>query len=112
MIELNGVSKDFVSRRGTVAALRGIDLVAAEGEFVAVVGRSGCGKSTLLRIVAGLLTPTTGQVRIAGEPVTGPRPDVSILFQRPALLPRRRRVVLAVRAHYLGTRRPPSSRAS
>jgi len=108
MIELSGVSKDFVSRRGTVAALRGIDLVAAEGEFVAVVGRSGCGKSTLLRIVAGLLTPTTGQVRIAGEPVTGPRPDVSILFQRPALLPWRTVLANVLLPIEIAHRRPTS----
>ena len=52
-----------------------------------LVGRSGCGKSTLLRIIAGLLQATSGRVRVAGEPVTGPRPDVGLVFQRPALLP-------------------------
>jgi len=87
VIQLRGVSKEFTHRRGAVEALRGIDLGAAEGEFVAVVGRSGCGKSTLLRIIAGLLAPSAGEVRIGGQPVTAPRADVAILFQRPALLP-------------------------
>ena len=68
-------------------ALRDIRLTIAEGEFLALLGRSGCGKSTLLRIVAGLLPPTSGAVSIAGERVTGPRRDVALMFQRPALLP-------------------------
>ena len=52
-----------------------------------LVGRSGCGKSTLLRIVAGLIEPSAGRVRIAGAEVTEPRRDVALMFQRPALLP-------------------------
>ncbi|WP_439659259.1 ABC transporter ATP-binding protein [Lentzea sp. HUAS TT2] len=83
MISLSGVSHSF----GGVHALDGIDLEVGEHEFVAVIGRSGCGKSTLLRLVAGLLTPSRGQVLVAGSPVTRPRRDVSVMFQRPALLP-------------------------
>ena len=52
-----------------------------------LVGRSGCGKSTLLRIVAGLIAPSSGTVAIAGRRVSGARRDVSLVFQRPALLP-------------------------
>lgn len=87
MIRLTGVSRSFAGPAGTVEALREIDLEVADGEFVAVVGRSGCGKSTLLRLIAGLLPPTTGEVRVSGEPVTGPRRDIAMMFQRPALLP-------------------------
>ncbi|ANZ41339.1 nitrate/sulfonate/bicarbonate ABC transporter ATP-binding protein [Lentzea guizhouensis] len=83
MIELHQVSHSF----GDVEALAGIDLAVGEHEFVAVIGRSGCGKSTLLRLVAGLLTPTSGRIAVAGEPVVRPRRDVSVMFQRPALLP-------------------------
>ncbi|MFJ5985508.1 ABC transporter ATP-binding protein [Lentzea sp. NPDC092896] len=72
---------------GGVHALDGIDLDVGEHEFVAVIGRSGCGKSTLLRLVAGLLTPVRGRILVAGSPVTRPRRDVSVMFQRPALLP-------------------------
>lgn len=68
-------------------ALDDIDLTVTEREFVTLVGRSGCGKSTLLRIIAGLVRPTSGTVTVAGEQVTKPRRDVSMMFQRPALLP-------------------------
>ncbi|GAB3140056.1 ABC transporter ATP-binding protein [Micromonospora sonneratiae] len=87
MIRLSGVSRTFTSRSGKVEALRGIDLNVAEGEFVAILGRSGCGKSTLLRIIAGLLPATSGEVTVAGQPVTKARQDIAMLFQRPALLP-------------------------
>ncbi|MFI6466106.1 ABC transporter ATP-binding protein [Streptomyces sp. NPDC050538] len=87
MIQLRGVSKEFTHRRGSVEALHDIDLEAADGEFVAVVGRSGCGKSTLLRLIAGLASPTRGEVLMGGRAVTGPRRDCAVLFQRPALLP-------------------------
>jgi NitT/TauT family transport system ATP-binding protein len=87
MIRLDGVSRTFRGRRGAVEALRAIDLEVREGEFVAIVGRSGCGKSTLLRIVAGLLEPSAGQAVVGGTPVTRPRRDIAMLFQRPALLP-------------------------
>ncbi len=83
MISLHQVSHTF----GGVRALDGVDLEVGEHEFVAVIGRSGCGKSTLLRLVAGLLTPTGGRAFVAGEEVTRPRRDVSVMFQRPALLP-------------------------
>jgi NitT/TauT family transport system ATP-binding protein len=83
VITLHGITHVF----GTVHALDGVDLEVGEHEFVAVIGRSGCGKSTLLRLVAGLLTPTGGRVTVAGDPVVRPRRDVSVVFQRPALLP-------------------------
>ena len=87
MIELTDVSQTFTTRSGTVEALQGIDLKVAAGEFVAIVGRSGCGKSTLLRLVAGLIQPTGGRVVVDGDVVTGPRKDIAMMFQKPALLP-------------------------
>ncbi|MDP9354530.1 MAG: ABC transporter ATP-binding protein [Chloroflexota bacterium] len=114
-IEIDGVGKMHSSRRGEpIEALRGVDLGVGEGEFVALVGPSGCGKSTLLRIVAGLAAPTSGWVAVGGAPVTGPRPDVGLVFQRPALLPWRtvRKNVL-LPAEVLGLdRRAAMARAS
>jgi putative ABC transport system ATP-binding protein len=63
--------KTFESDGVPVRALRGIDLVVAEGEFVAVTGPSGCGKSTLLNLVAGLETPSDGEIVLAGKPLAG-----------------------------------------
>src|ERR671915_464401 len=87
MIRLDHVGQVFSVRGGGVHALDNIDLEVYEKEFVTLIGRSGCGKSTLLRLIAGLLTPTSGRIWVAGEPVTRPRRDVSFMFQRPALLP-------------------------
>ena len=88
-------------------ALDQISLDVHDNELITLVGRSGCGKSTLLRIVAGLLTPTSGTVTIGGVPVTGPRRDVAFMFQRPALLPWRsvlENVMLPVEIHKLDRR--------
>ncbi|MDT5033137.1 MAG: NitT/TauT family transport system ATP-binding protein, partial [Actinoplanes sp.] len=87
MISLTGISRTFAGAAGQVEALRDLYLDVAEGEFVAVLGRSGCGKSTLLRLIAGLLAPTCGEVKVAGVRVASPRRDMAMMFQRPALLP-------------------------
>jgi NitT/TauT family transport system ATP-binding protein len=86
-IELKGVSHVFHTRKTRTEALAEIDVDVRDSELVTLVGRSGCGKSTLLRIIAGLLQPTAGEVRVGGVSVRGPRRDVSFMFQRSALLP-------------------------
>lgn len=88
MIELRAVSKTYRTKRGgDVVALQNVTVNMADGEFVTVVGPSGCGKSTLLNMLAGLLTPTSGEILLQGMPVKGPRRDVGIVFQSPVLLP-------------------------
>jgi NitT/TauT family transport system ATP-binding protein len=67
--------------------IRTVSLDVAATEFVSVLGPSGCGKSTLLMMIAGLLAPTGGDIVIDGEPVTGPRREVGVVFQQPVLLP-------------------------
>ena len=62
-------------------------LSVAQGEFVAIVGPTGCGKSTLLNVVAGLLRPASGTVRIFDRPLVGLNRDAGYLFQADALFP-------------------------
>ncbi|MFA1545522.1 ABC transporter ATP-binding protein [Actinomadura chokoriensis] len=68
IVELTGVTKEYA---GGVAALKGVDLVIAAGERVAIVGPSGSGKSTLLHMIGTLDRPTRGSVRVAGHEVGG-----------------------------------------
>lgn len=85
-IEIDGVSQVFRRGDSETRALERVDLAVEAGEFVSVVGPSGCGKSTLMRIVSGLLKPTSGEVRIDGQRVSGPHTDLGIVFQSPVLL--------------------------
>ncbi|HVQ75724.1 MAG TPA: ABC transporter ATP-binding protein [Candidatus Binatia bacterium] len=88
LIDVRDVAKTFRARSGEdVEALAPVALAVASGELVTIVGPSGCGKSTLLRIVAGLVPPTAGRVRIDGRPVDGPRRDIGMCFQDAVLLP-------------------------
>jgi NitT/TauT family transport system ATP-binding protein len=87
-IRIQGLSKTFdQGRSGAVLALRDIHCSIREGSFVSVVGPSGCGKSTLLRIIAGLLDYSEGSVMLDGQPITGTRRDVGMVFQSSILLP-------------------------
>jgi NitT/TauT family transport system ATP-binding protein len=70
-----------------VEAIRQARFTVLPGEFLSLLGPSGCGKSTLLMMIAGLLAPTRGRIRVDGAEVRGPRPDVGIVFQSPVLLP-------------------------
>jgi sulfonate transport system ATP-binding protein len=79
-LTIRGLRKSF----GDNEVLRGIDLHAPAGQFVAIVGRSGCGKSTLLRLIAGLETVDAGTISFGGE--TRPE-DIRVMFQEPRLLP-------------------------
>jgi putative ABC transport system ATP-binding protein len=67
MIRLENVSKTYDGAGGRVAALSGVSLRVAQGEFVALMGPSGCGKSTLLHLVAGVDVPTAGEVWVEGQ---------------------------------------------
>lgn len=87
ILRLTDVTLDYKTARGPFTALENFSVHVAEGEFVSVLGPSGCGKSTLLKIVAGLLPVTRGEVVLAGQKVSGPRPDIGIVFQNATLLP-------------------------
>lgn len=84
VLAFDGVSKTFA---GGVEAVRAINLVVDQGEFVTLVGPSGCGKSTLLNMTAGLFQPTVGQVYYRGEPVNAINRYVGYMTQVDHLLP-------------------------
>src|ERR1700694_1878997 len=72
---------------GSYTAVRDVTLSIGEGEFVSVVGPTGCGKSTLLNVAAGLLQPSSGDVRVLGEPLAGINRRAGYMFQAESLMP-------------------------
>ncbi len=89
-ISIRGVSRQF----GDTWALTPTDLEIAAGEFIALVGPSGCGKTTLLRIVADLVAPSSGEVRIGNDTAAAARRKrlLGLVSQRPAVLPWKRAI--------------------
>lgn len=88
-LKLDRVSKSFakVENDEVTHALNEISLTMRSGEFISLVGPSGCGKSTILRLVAGLISPTTGTITVNGEEVRKPSPDRGMMFQKATLFP-------------------------
>jgi putative ABC transport system ATP-binding protein len=70
LMEIRGLRKTYEAEGSPVRALRGVDMIMDDGEFVAVMGPSGCGKSTMLNLIAGLDTPTEGEIVVAGKSLT------------------------------------------
>jgi putative ABC transport system ATP-binding protein len=90
VVETRRLRKNYAGEPAPVRALQGVDLGLRTGEFVAVMGPSGCGKSTLLNLIAGLDTPSDGEILVAGESLNGKdendlarlrRAHIGIVFQ-------------------------------
>ena len=90
-LRVRHVTKEFLSPDGGITpgalALDDVSLSIAAGELVSIVGPSGCGKSTLLRMLAGLTSPTMGELAIGAEPITAPSAERGLVFQDPNLFP-------------------------
>jgi NitT/TauT family transport system ATP-binding protein len=102
------LSKRYGTGADAIMALRDIDFSVGDGEFITIVGPSGCGKSTLLKILAGLLPASEGDAIHKGDPITGPRQDIGVVFQSPVLFPWRNvlaNVLLPVDVQRLGRER-------
>ena len=82
MISLSDVRLTLQSQAGGVNILRGVDLTAADGESLAIMGPSGAGKTTLLMLMAGLLAPSSGTVTVAGHDLTTMGEDALARFRR------------------------------
>ena len=89
VISLSHVGMEFPALQGmgSVRALEAVSLEFRDNEFVVALGASGCGKTTLLNVIAGFLSPTTGEILRKGTPVVGPGSDRGVVFQKHALLP-------------------------
>lgn len=89
-LELQDVSCTFISKDDPgqrYTAVQDVSLSVGAGEFVSVVGPTGCGKSTLLNVGAGLLQPSTGAVRVFGQPLAGINTRAGYMFQAESLMP-------------------------
>jgi NitT/TauT family transport system ATP-binding protein len=87
VIEAVAVNHWYESSGEIFKALQDLNFAVGRNEFVCLLGPSGCGKSTFLKIVAGLITPSRGEVRLHGHRITGPGLNRGIVFQEPALFP-------------------------
>ncbi|MEY4581234.1 MAG: hypothetical protein RL701_5937 [Pseudomonadota bacterium] len=87
VIDIRGVSKQYVVNDRALQVLTGLTLTIQPGEFLSIVGSSGCGKSTLLRLILGLDVDYTGEIRVDGKAVKGTSLDRGIVFQDHRLFP-------------------------
>lgn len=86
-LSIRGLNKVFEAEGKQVRVLENVDLEVDVGELVAILGPSGCGKTTLLNIVGGFVAPSSGEVLIDGEPVTGPDSRRIFVFQERGVFP-------------------------
>ncbi|EWY41789.1 sulfonate ABC transporter ATP-binding lipoprotein [Skermanella stibiiresistens SB22] len=86
-VVIQGATIHYQGPNGPVQVLSATDLTLSSGSFTALIGPSGCGKSTLLNAIAGFVRPSGGTIRVDGRPVTGPSPEVGVVFQQYALFP-------------------------
>ena len=86
-LEIDNVNIGFGPQDNRYEVLSNVNLSVKENEFIAVVGFSGSGKSTLISLLAGLLQPDTGEIRLAGKQIKEPSPRLGIMFQNYSLLP-------------------------
>jgi NitT/TauT family transport system ATP-binding protein len=86
-IQVEDVSHVYVSKDRATLAVDNVGFAVKPGEFVSLIGPSGCGKTTLLSMIAGLIRPTQGEVRVFGEKVAGPSPRIGYMLQQDYLFP-------------------------
>ena len=108
VVEVRGLRVEYAEGSRPVPALQGVDLTLPAGRITTLIGPSGCGKSTLLLTLAGLVSPSAGQVAVGGEEVRPGRPGTSLILQEYGLLPWKtveENVALGLRLRGLGAPR-------
>jgi len=89
LLDVERVSKRFVTNEGPIVAVDDVSFSVAPGEFVSIIGPSGCGKSTLFNVIGGLLGDYEGRVTVAGETISGTHPAIGMVFQEESTFPLR-----------------------
>lgn len=87
VLELKELSHIYVNASGAHLAVQHINLVVYKGEFISLVGPSGCGKTTILNMIAGLLAPTYGELKVMGETISSPSSRLGYMQQQDYLFP-------------------------
>ncbi len=87
LIKLKNLTKIFSSKKGDIVAVRDFSIDIKKGEIISLVGASGCGKTTVLNMVAGFLSPTSGEVLLEKKPIRRVEPRCGMIFQSYALFP-------------------------
>jgi NitT/TauT family transport system ATP-binding protein len=87
ILEIRNLGKIFNDTSRQILAVDNITFSVSKGEFLCIVGPSGCGKTTILQLLAGLLPYSTGRILLEETPLNGPHKDISVVFQKPNLMP-------------------------
>ena len=82
MLEVDHIAKTFFSDKGDTDAIEDISIDVRENEFLVLLGPGQCGKSTFLNIIAGLVKPTSGTIKLDGKEITGTDPRIAMVFQK------------------------------
>ena len=85
ILELDHISKTFFTPQGDTDAIEDVSLSVKENEFLVLLGPGQCGKTTLLNMIAGLVKPTSGSIKLDGQEITGCDPRVAMVFQKTGL---------------------------
>ena len=85
MLEVDHIAKTFFSDKGDTDAIENISIDVCENEFLVLLGPGQCGKSTFLNIIAGLVKPTSGTIKLNGKPITGTDSRIAMVFQKTGL---------------------------
>jgi ABC-type nitrate/sulfonate/bicarbonate transport system ATPase subunit len=86
-MEVQNLSKTFFSKKGYFTAIEDVSFDVHDGEFLVILGPGHCGKTVLLNVIAGLEKKTGGQILYDGKTVDGMNPEISMVFQKLALMP-------------------------
>lgn len=86
-LDIKNLTVNYAVKTGVLQALAPVNLTLHDGDFMVALGASGCGKTTLLNCIAGFLPPSSGDIMLDGQPVSGPGADRGVVFQKHTLMP-------------------------